>query len=1641
MTTPFFRKKAGGITLGFRTDRELTAPVRKVLADLWEKMPYDGVRGSLEGFYKRRGVEVGERLARQEIGAWEVDGALKLAQASVRALKVADAPGELQASLKALTRVAKDQGVDAAESYTALARMLDEGFDVEKLRRSFTTAISDDMVTAIETAHKQTAATLKTIHTALKRINPNMGDMGDYFPLLASNDFQSLLKTMAEGGVDEAATKAMARALAEGVDDLTADQRLGLQILSQFNAKYTDELQIHRVADTARGDTSVHMNSRIVGKSLFSPLGGVEMGLLNKQVLRDLAEEGAEIGWASRVELNRVVKAGLAYLQDVGGLGKLKKFEPFSMDLPDVLNSYVRSTSRVIHFNALVDEATRLGIVGNMDEALDIGQTIAEALAGPLSKEAVQLRLATRRWLMGDAGQPSMQTLDVIEGWAVKLPAEVAKDARVAAAFKKLREQSTKATKQTAAHRAAMEVEVRKLIDVGVDEAVARDLAVVTTDPVLRETQAALFAALADESAKMRASMQDLLARVDPEKRVDTLKLADALTEEWMQVTRQTIRDLRRQWEDTFSYQRHTADGVVDLLAPTAEGAVPLAEFVAPIERAVDDLLEQRALSQLAPEARQKILQAGTTGDMKLSLVRALDEIANDDIIPQGAQKAWKAVRDTVITSKLTATDLVEEVGARRAVEIMQHLSGFKPPASTVDDLADLASDFAIARGSSYVPREAGRLGNAQQIWSEYDSLANVTILDDVNGVVAHQFLKFRNESIEQIERLRNRGYQFIPYDGPGMPYKSLREQVTDIVENRRLLIPTSTNDLDPLPFNQLYGEMPIGNLIDGLHIVMGHAMHDFDGTMQGITSAWLAHGQMYSDDARGIFTTLTRGRRTSRLHTNRVQPRKIGVMDPSISDLNLDDWAANSDFAVLAAQEDFADALRLGQGMDALPSELKTVEGNHALSVSVVPGKDAVPGDDFYARVITADGREIKFKQQREFEQWQQSVKTEKLTAGEKMERAATRAEGRVEAAKPIPAPSTKRLAGEELTDAVSSDIDALRAYRSEVKAWQAHVYDVAGPSGQLNKKAWRQTKEWIREQYERAQRLTVGEDLPAERAQALAEEAPLASTATPEEFRTVAAGKKVTPEEFYGLQPPPPPTMKVLGRQDVDSFPLHGEHSAIDMWAEQFDDPETWMGVRFEGELVEGEAAREAYDFIQPLGTVDRVAVDVAEGTHEITGGNIGQAVKQLRDDARQEALDVRAKITRGAEVTLGKPGEPALPAQLRIGKAAGESEILAAGLPITKFEDAVTQFEAYNELLRQRWVAARKALTATQEKFGEILKDFDLPAMFEEMDDSVLRQAFDHHTFKSGVMEDLATAGNKKLGVGQNPRTVAKQHLKAIEDETRELADAKGLRGMTDGQYLHPTTNVMEEIKRALVAGDATTLARYEDDVRELLEMIGLDGERILFEPLEDGTFRLQYLTGEFQTVDHTLPPEALREELAKWIPYPTAGLSTQKLASLAARLVDDGLLSLEVMHPSIKRFLTRVPNGVLPVEAADFDYLRRLLPQLFDVREQFKTAIPAAARNQKGKAAKALEELLDMVEPFVRRRVGDADKLDEAWDASRKTLERVLSEEDFGRISRLVEQAPVIRSASAKSRMGTSGSVGRRWRPAHGPREPA
>ena len=186
--------------------------------------------------------------------------------------------------------------------------------------------------------------------------------------------------------------------------------------------------------------------------------------------------------------------------------------------------------------------------------------------------------------------------------------------------------------------------------------------------------------------------------------------------------------------------------------------------------------------------------------------------------------------------------------------------------------LVDIAKDITEKKGLVYSPQlkyaeidpdRAKRLADA------YDKMEN----NPSNKAVKKSYDAMIEETLEQYETLRKKGYTFSFMPESGDIYGNPRNAIIDIVQNQRLFVFPTEQGCGTLseasqanPLLMRIGEkwdgkeVTANDVFRAVHDVFGHGKHGVGFRAGGEENAFQAHARMYSPEALPAVTSETRG-------------------------------------------------------------------------------------------------------------------------------------------------------------------------------------------------------------------------------------------------------------------------------------------------------------------------------------------------------------------------------------------------------------------------------------------------------------------------------------------------------------------------------------------------------------------------------------------------------------------------------------------------------------------------------------------------------------------------------------------------------------------------------------------------------------
>ena len=186
--------------------------------------------------------------------------------------------------------------------------------------------------------------------------------------------------------------------------------------------------------------------------------------------------------------------------------------------------------------------------------------------------------------------------------------------------------------------------------------------------------------------------------------------------------------------------------------------------------------------------------------------------------------------------------------------------------------LVDIAKDLTEKKGLVYSPQlkyAEFDPARAKRLADAYDKMEN----NPSNKAVKKSYDAMIDETMEQYETLRKKGYKFSFMPESGDIYGNPRNAINDIVQNQRLSVfPTEqgfgslveASQANPLlmKIGEKWGgqDVTANDVFRAVHDVFGHGKHGVGFRAGGEENAFQAHARMYSPEALPAVTSETRG-------------------------------------------------------------------------------------------------------------------------------------------------------------------------------------------------------------------------------------------------------------------------------------------------------------------------------------------------------------------------------------------------------------------------------------------------------------------------------------------------------------------------------------------------------------------------------------------------------------------------------------------------------------------------------------------------------------------------------------------------------------------------------------------------------------
>jgi hypothetical protein len=146
----------------------------------------------------------------------------------------------------------------------------------------------------------------------------------------------------------------------------------------------------------------------------------------------------------------------------------------------------------------------------------------------------------------------------------------------------------------------------------------------------------------------------------------------------------------------------------------------------------------------------------------------------------------------------------------------------------------------------------------AKRMADAYDALKH----DPHDQKTQRAYRALLNQTKSQWNHLKRAGYHLEPWTQEGQPYADSKEMVNDVRKNKHLYYFTGVDmplDHPLINVDPESGEV-YNNMFRGVHDVFGHAKGGFEFGPRGEENAFLAHRDMFDEEAWPALTTETKG-------------------------------------------------------------------------------------------------------------------------------------------------------------------------------------------------------------------------------------------------------------------------------------------------------------------------------------------------------------------------------------------------------------------------------------------------------------------------------------------------------------------------------------------------------------------------------------------------------------------------------------------------------------------------------------------------------------------------------------------------------------------------------------------------------------
>lgn len=645
---PFFRKNTPILATGmFRNDFS----VRGVVDNIVSKIP-GPAHEMVDSVVRRLSFESGELGLARAGKAWSNKIGQNIARQSLKQLGIGDeVAATVSSELTKMARTAAEENVDVDEMNRLLGRWLSSS-DVSMTAHNLTS--NPAMRKALDSAHQAVRAVTSALHHAARETGMEIGEVENYLPMMASKQYRQIVDTLAAQGV------------AIGPDDWAniADEelRIGYQLLST----YIGAAQEHRAIALANPGKPRYSLERVATGALYSSASdNLSLADMTHGVWRDVID-GTKAGYLSVEHVNNALTKALTDLVEKGRLQRKlpKGIKPFNENIAEVLDNYVATMTRSIHYRTYSQQLRLLNLATRASKRVHQGRTMAELFN--VGKEGMDdvaeaIELAEEGRDLAIAAAVQTKAVAVAANWTIDVASVVADDPRIVNRLGKLQRRMETVERFHNETIYQQQAKAKKWIEAGVPEELADRLAAATTDgEVARFTNDIL--AIAEEKAALEIGLAQEIIAASPADQLDTalasLRQAERKADAIRRSAQATVSEMNEKWRARFRWRTTTEDDeyVFDLLgrSPTDGPYLRLIadEVLADVNTNAVRIAEE-SQRQVGAQALQQMVDRFTALNHKVS------SLPNADIAEWLGVKpdSGELVADLLKSKKITLDD------------------------------------------------------------------------------------------------------------------------------------------------------------------------------------------------------------------------------------------------------------------------------------------------------------------------------------------------------------------------------------------------------------------------------------------------------------------------------------------------------------------------------------------------------------------------------------------------------------------------------------------------------------------------------------------------------------------------------------------------------------------------------------------------------------------------------------------------------------------------------------------------------------------------------------------------------------------------------------------------------------------------